>query len=520
MSWRHYTILFIVGLIVPTVVASYQNLPGYIDADYYFAGGLQLFDGKGFTEPYLWNYLDDPAGLPHPSHAYWMPLASIVSALGMWITGQRTYYAGRLAFILLSACVPLLTAALAENITHQPRLAMASGFLAIFSLFYAPFMPVPDNYVIFMVLGALYFLISVRPRPWLWLGIISGLLTLARSDGLLWLALTGLFIFMKQARKPDDTKISFIFSSIIPAGLIVLAGYLLVMGGWHIRNLTLFGSPMTPGGGRLIWMQNYFETFIYPAGKLSQASFLQAGWDIALGNRLEAFGSNIFVSALISQGGIFFAPFMAIGLIYLRHDVRTRIAVAGWLILLAVMTFVFPFAGSRGSFFHAGAAFQPYWWAVAPIGLDVIVEKARARGRLDESAYLLFSSIMVLLAIILTTYLVYIRVVVNEWPKDDGNYASVEKMLVENGGRPGEIVIVRNPPGYYIASERPAIVIPYGDESVLLAVAKRYNAHYLILEDHGVYNDIKALYDNPQQNPLFDYMGEVNGARLYRIDAR
>jgi hypothetical protein len=301
---------------------------------------------------------------------------------------------------------------------------------------------------------------------------------------------------------------------------MALTGYLLIMGGWHIRNLNLFGSPMTPGGGRLIWMQNYFETFIYPAGKLSQVSFLQAGWDIALKNRLEAFSSNIFISAIISQGGIFFVPFMAIGLIHLRHDVRTRIAVTGWLILLAVMTFVFPFAGSRGSFFHAGAAFQPYWWVTAPIGLNVLIEKARKRGRLSESAYLLFQSIMVLLAIIVTIYLVYIRVVVNEWPKDDGNYASVEKMLVENGGRFGEIVIVRNPPGYYIASERPAIVIPYGDESVLLAVAKRYNAHYLILEDHGVYNDIKALYDNPQQNPLFDYMGEVNGARLYRIDAR
>jgi len=509
-----------VGLIVPAIVASYQHLPGYMDADYYFAGGLQLFDGKGFTEPYLWNYLDDPAGLPHPSHTYWMPLASIVSALGMWITGQRTYYAGRLAFILLSACVPLLTAALAYNITRQSRLALVSGFLSIFSLFYAPFMPAPDNYVIFMILGALYFLISVRPRPWLWLGIISGLLTLARSDGLLWLALTGLFIFMKQERKSDDTNSSYFFSSIIPAGLMVLGGYLLIMGGWHIRNLTLFGSPMAPGGGRLIWMQDYFETFIYPASKLSQASFLQAGWDVALKNRIQAFGSNIFISALISQGGIFYAPFIVIGLIHLRRDLRTRLAIIGWLILFAVMTVVFPFAGSRGSFFHAGAAFQPYWWVAAPIGLDVIVEKARARGRLDKNAYLAFSSIMVLLAIILTTYLVYIRVVVNKWSKDDGNYASVEKMLIENGGRLGEIVIVRNPPGYYIASERPAIVLPYGDESDLLAVAKRYHALYLVLEYQGVYDDIKAIYDSPQQNPMFDYLGEVNGARLYRIGVK
>src|SRR5512133_1667642 len=153
MNWRHYTLLFIVGLIVPFAVSRFQSLPGYMDADYYFAGGIQLAEGHGFTEPYIWNYLDDPAGLPHPSHTYWMPLASIMSASGMWISGRTTYAAGQLAFILLSAFVPLLTAALAFQISRQTRLALVSGFLSIFSLYYAPFMPVPDNYALFMLLG-------------------------------------------------------------------------------------------------------------------------------------------------------------------------------------------------------------------------------------------------------------------------------------------------------------------------------------------------------------------------------
>ena len=83
MNWRHYLILFIVGLLVPFGISRFQSMPGYMDADYYFVGGMQLAEGKGFTEPYLWNYLDDPSGLPHPSHTYWMPLASIVSAIGM-----------------------------------------------------------------------------------------------------------------------------------------------------------------------------------------------------------------------------------------------------------------------------------------------------------------------------------------------------------------------------------------------------------------------------------------------------
>jgi hypothetical protein len=172
-----------------------------MDADYYFAGGIQLAQGKGFTEPYVWNYLSDPQGVPNPSHTYWMPLASIVSAVGMWIAGLTTYAAGRAPFILLSACVPLLTATLAFSISRQTGLAMISGLLSIFSMYYAPFMPVPDNYGLYMMFGASFLLFAPRTEKWipLALGALAGLLTLARSDGLLWLGLAGLTVMLKRS---------------------------------------------------------------------------------------------------------------------------------------------------------------------------------------------------------------------------------------------------------------------------------------------------------------------------------
>ena len=253
MTWRHYTVLFVIGLIVPLAVSGFQSLPGYMDADYYFAGGIQLAQGRGFTEPYLWNYLDDPAVLPHPSHTYWMPLASIVSAVGMWITGQNTYPAGRLPFILLSAFVPLLTATLAYQVSRQTRLSVVSGLLSIFSLYYAPFMPVPDNYALFMLLGGAFLLLAPRREKWipLALGALAGLMTLARSDGLLWLGLAGLTVMWSSTSTSDGKSIkrSEWIPLVVPAGLLVLVGYLLTMGWWHARNLDLFGSALTPGGG-------------------------------------------------------------------------------------------------------------------------------------------------------------------------------------------------------------------------------------------------------------------------------
>ncbi len=522
MSWRHYAILFVIGFIVPFAVSRFQSMPGYMDSDYYFAGGLQLADGHGFTEPYLWNYLDDPAGLPHPSHTYWMPLASIVSAIGMWISGQSTYTAGSFPFILLSACVPLLTAALAFQVSRQTRLAMVAGLLSIFSLYYAPFMPVPDNYALFMLPGAAFLLLAPRREKWIpiALGALTGFMTLARSDGLLWLGLAGLTVMWKATDKNDGTKNTFRewLALIVPAGLLVIFGYSLTAGFWHVRNLSLFNSVLTPGGGRLLWLQNYNQTFIYPPENLTRESFFQAGWESALQNRVRAFSAN-FGNAFGAQGGIFLFPFILIGLWQLRHEFRTKIAVTGWLLLFAIMTLIFPFAGSRGSFFHGGAAFQPYWWVAAPIGLDSLLSWARSHNQFkDKNAPYFLQGILVLLAIFMTSYLVNFRVISSGWAKDDFIYPSVEKMFLDNGIKPSDVVIVRNPPGYFIASGRPSISLPFGDESTILSVAKKYNARYLVLEKDGTFEAIQDLYDEPQSNPSFVYIGEVNEAKLYRIE--
>ena len=522
MIWRHYAVLFIIGLIVPFLVSRFQSLPGYMDADYYFVGGLQLAEGRGFTEPFLWNYLDDPEGIPHPSHTYWMPLASMVSALGMWVTSSSTYSAGRLPFLLLSACVPLLTAALAFRLSQQTRLALVSGLLSIFSLYYAPFMPVPDNYALFMLLGGAFLLLAPRYEPWipLALGGLSGLLTLARSDGLLWLGLAGLTVLWKASHVSDDVRRTFRgwFGAVMPAGTLVLIGYLVTMGWWHARNLSLFEALLTPGGGRLLWLQNYNQTFIYPPEALTPESFLQAGWDLALQSRVRAFFSNAS-NAFGAQGGIFLFPFILAGLWQLRNDLRTKIAVTGWLILFAVMTIVFPFAGARGSFFHAGAAFQPYWWVAAPIGLDAIFAAARRRGLFqDKHAPVFLQGILVLLAIFMTAYLVHFRVISSGWAKDDLIYPSVEELLRQKGLNPGDVVIVRNPPGYFIAAGGPAVALPFGDESTLLAVATKFGASYLVLEKGGTFESIQDLYDEPRSNPSFVYLGEVHEAKLYRIE--
>jgi hypothetical protein len=510
MNRRAYLFLFLLSLAVQFGVAHFQTIPGYLDADYYFTGGQQLALGKGFTEPYIWNYLDDPQGLPHASHTYWMPLASIVTALGLWLTGQQTYAAGRLTFILIAALVAPLTAALAYNFSKKMALAWTSGLLAVFPVFHLPFMPVPDNYGIFMILGGLYFLLANRPHPWFWLGLFTGLMTLARSDGLMWLALTFLFIFWRVR----DEKLS--IASLVRFSGFALLGFLLVMGPWYARNLSVMGSIMSPSGTRALWLTNYEETFIYPASKLNLQSWLASGWLAILKVRWWAFTNNL-QTVIAAQGHLILFPFILAGMRVQRADRRVQLGIAAWILLFVVMTLVFPFAGVRGSFFHAGAALQPLFWALAPLGLDSVVAWARNRGRFTNQAYVVFRVALIQIVIMLSAWVVWVRVIQSGWQEGELAYPAVEQFLIEHGAALSEPVIVLSSPGYTMMTGRPAYVQPYGDVDTLLAVAKRYDIHYFAFEAQGTLKPLRDLYDHPQAYDQLEYLGEVNDTRIFKI---
>ncbi len=62
MTRKDYAVLFLLSLIVITAAGYLQKSAGYMDAEYYAVTGRGLLSGKGFTQDFLWNYLDDPRG--------------------------------------------------------------------------------------------------------------------------------------------------------------------------------------------------------------------------------------------------------------------------------------------------------------------------------------------------------------------------------------------------------------------------------------------------------------------------
>ncbi len=519
MNWRLYLLLGLLGLGTVILVAAFQPSPGYMDADYYYAGGLQLVTEHGFQEPYLWNYLGNPAGLPYPSHAYWMPLASMLAAASAWLFGPASWLAARIGFMMIAALIPPLTAAVAWSFTARRDLALTSGFLAVFPVFYLVFLPVTDTFGLYMLFGGLFFLSLNRKssllNPFL-LGLLAGLMHLTRADGLLWLgiaAMGDLFVI----KKPTGKRFVYTIISI----LLTVLGYLLIMVPWFIRNQAAFGTILSPGGSKMLWLLSYDEMFSFPASQLTLARWWQSGIQAIARNRLWALGINL-ERTMAEQGEIFLVPLVGIGLWNMRKDRRVQLAGLAWLLTFAAMTFAFPFAGARGGFFHSGAALQPIWWAVAPLGLEQVIEWAgRKRGWDIAQAGRIFRTGFVTLAALLTAVVAYSRGIgeigSNSWGQERVAYSQINEYLEQHGMEDNAVVMVANPPGFYLASSNPAIAVPNGNLDTLLVVAEKYRAGYVVLERGSVPGGLLPVYDHPEEQAGIDYLGAVEGAQIYAI---
>ncbi|MCW5873362.1 MAG: hypothetical protein KIS88_01815 [Anaerolineales bacterium] len=508
MTRKEYFTLFLAGLVVLVFVASLQHSPGYMDAEYYLLTGQQLAAGRGFSEPLLWNYLDAPSGLPHPSHSYWMPLPSLAVAASTAVFGA-SFNGGRVLLILMAALLPPLAAALSMQLTGRRGSARLAGWLAVLPGFYLPFLTTTDSFVICMLLGGLFFwLLAQRAadrQPEVWqhvaLGVLAGLLHLARAEGPLWLLLA-----VYAAWQGGGWR----------AGLKAFAGYALVMLPWLVRNVLAFGSLLAPGGGHTLWLTEYDELFSYPASLLTMQHWAGSGIVSILGARVGALTQNL-ASAVAVGGLVALAPLAVWGAWRLRTQKAIHVGTAAWLALLLAFSFIFPFSGARGGFFHAAAALQPLVWALAAAGLHAALEWGSARRSWDLTrAGHIFSMGILLLALTLSGYAVQQRVLAGGgWDAGAAHYAALHQRLNALGVGADEIVMVNNPPGFSLASGRPAIVIAHGGPEPAMQAARQYGASVLLLEaGQPGWADLYAA--GPLLSSL-QYLDEVDGTRIFRL---
>jgi len=353
------------------------------------------------------------------------------------------------------------------------------------------------------------------------LGLLAGLIHLTRVDGVLWFGIVFITILLVSFKQIVDRNFRRFVVIVLSRFSMSIIGYLLVMGPWMARNYMEFGSFLSPGGMKSLWMTSYDELYAYPASILTWSHWWNSGIEEILKARSWAGWINI-QSTIIVEGEILLFPLMIWGLWKKRELTQVRIAALAWLGVFTIMTLVFPFQGARGGFFHSSAPLQPILWAVTPVGLDGFISWGkRVRHWNYSQANKIFQVGMIVLVCFISVVIVSKRVIGGNisqpgWNTDFRYYVQMAEKISRVGIKPQDIVMVNNPPGFYLASGRPCIVIPVGSTELLLQVAHRYHAKYLILEaNHSA--GLQSLYANPGDRTGLKFLFSFQDAQIYQI---
>src|SRR5262245_26548043 len=252
-------LLFLLALVVRGVLVALYPDPAYPDSYYYVDVARAIAAGNGLSVDFVWifaevgNHLPNPAVLPIPSNAHWLPLASFLQAPFVSLLGS-TAIANATPAVLIGSLAAPLTWLIARDSGARPIVGTAAGVLSAIPGAATVFMAQPENFAILHPLVAATLWMTARGlkgegRSFAVAGLLAGLATLARNDGILLAGAIGLVWVADRARAWRARRGRRAWSHVddrepisILAGVAALGLFLLIMGPWWARQLLVFGS--------------------------------------------------------------------------------------------------------------------------------------------------------------------------------------------------------------------------------------------------------------------------------------
>jgi hypothetical protein len=516
---RDLVVLLLFALIVRAVTAAFIQRPGYMDPSYYAAGAVNLAEGGGLSEPHIWNYLDDPAGVPHPGFLYWMPLPSLLAAPFAALFPD-SFFALQIPFVVLSALLPLVGYAVAWEATGRRRHAWFAALIVVFSGFFFPHWTLPETFAPFALFGSFALWMATKREWWagLLVGLSVGMAHLTRADGVILLPLVALAPWLPMSRTTHHASQTprLALRLVVGHWSLVIVGYLFVTTPWFIRNLVAIGTLLPPGGTKTLWLTRYDDLYCYGCD-LSLWSYLAWGWENILQSKLFAAGVN-FQRFLGENCLVFLLPFVFVGVYRLRRQSSLMFSLIYLLAAYLAHSLAFTYPGLRGGFFHASAPVLPFLYAAAAEGLDAVVGWVGQRRRWNVlQAQVVFATAAIVAAVILSGYAGWGKV--RGWQDVDRAYEEIGVWLVGQGVGDG-VVMANNPPAFWYYTHRKAVVLPANDVETLLAVADRYDVAYVVL-DRQVPWQLQSMYRREESHLRLQQVAEFGdgSARvaLYRV---
>jgi hypothetical protein len=505
----------------------------YTDPAYYAMVAEQLATGHGFTAPVLWSFLEvggqlpaDPM-LPVPSNGHWMPLTSIVAAVGMAVIGPDLW-AGQVPILVLGTALVPITYLVGWELYQSRRIAVLGAVLAIFAGPLLIMYPTIDNFAVFGVAGAVALLASLRAlrpgRSQAWLvvsGGAVGLATLARVDGLLLAVAPATAWLVDRGWGPWTGGGARRLSS--AALVLSAAAAVAVMAPWLARNLATFGAMFPSAGGHTLWITSYNQQFSISFTP-TLTSYLDWGLPNIIGSKIEAWW-EVGWRTVVLLGGVFGFFFLA-GIWQERRRPEVAPFILYWVVMFTAMGAIFTFHAPHGAFYHSAAAWLPFAF---PTGVAATAPTLTALGRvwafLRRPATHRFVEIAALLGAVALS-LIGSASLFQLWENSHQREVAAADYLAE-AGLTEDVVMYGDPASLWHLTRNPAVPAPFDSYPVIEDVVRGYSVRWVIvtlrdgaaIDPLGLWEGGNAVDGDGNHadwlatNPAF----ETDGVRIYAV---
>ncbi|OGO57139.1 MAG: hypothetical protein A2V85_03150 [Chloroflexi bacterium RBG_16_72_14] len=474
--------LYALALVARLLVAAGFPDPAYPDSFYYVNVARELAAGNGFNVDFIWIFPEvggtippNPV-LPIPSNAHWMPLASLVQVPFIWLLGPIPM-ASALPFAIVGALAAPLAWAIARDAALPSYVAVGAGVMTALPGLSFVYMAQPDNFSLYqpLVAGALW--LAARGlhgdgRAFALAGLLAGLATLSRNDGVLVLTVLVAAIGWDRLR---GRRIPWAAA----AGSIGL--FLVAVAPWYLRQLAVFGSlsPST-ASGKVLYVREIAEwnSITIPA---NLDHLLGMGIGPLLATRVGGLMAAAFIFSVL-VGVLILVPLMTAGAWRHRRSTTFGPYFAYAVLLFAFSALVSAVHVPGGTFIHSAVALAPHGYVLALEGVVVLVAWVSGRRRRWDAAQAsrLFTGAAVAFVAIVAiggSFAVH-----GGWAGKRDRMQAVAAGLDDAGAAAADRVMSIDAAGYRYWTGRGGVVLVNDPLETVEQVARAYDIRWLVLE--------------------------------------
>jgi hypothetical protein len=499
--------LYALALAVRLILIALYPDPAYVDSYYYVNVARALESGHGFNIDFVWTFVDlggsIPAnpGLPIPSNAHWMPLASLVQVPFLAVMGA-TAWASAIPFAIVGSLAAPMTWAFAGEAGARRDVALGAALLVALPAAVV-FMPQPDNFSLYqpIVLGALW--LGARglkgdARAFVAAGALVGLAMLARNDGILVGAALGLLFVWQRFRAWRAGRPAVLpwWSAVAALGLFVV-----VMAPWWARQLAVFGSiSPSSASGRILWIRSLAEMNSIE-GHPTLATFLGQGIGSIASSRIVGFVQAV-VSFVVLVGGIVLAPAMVVGAWLRRRSPDFALFFVYGAILFAFSALVSAVHVPNGTFIHSAIALAPQAYILALEGVVAVAAWLGSRRQWNVTAA---TRTWVAAAVVLTMLVgIWFSFTTRSvWTAERDIKVDAGVALVAAGAASTDVVMSLDTAGFKYWTGHPGVVAPADPIDTIERVARAYDVRWLLVERRDTVAALAPLLKESGPHPVW-----------------